>query len=149
MKRFMFLTASFALSASMAMASISAGDLVAAYQAQGYARIEVTTGPTQIKVQAIKGSTKVEVVYDATTGAILRQENRWVKRSERGKGVAFSTASDDFMNNHAGDAEDSAGDENDGNANDSNDSGSKDGAGHDAGDDYGGGDDHSGEGENG
>ena len=58
------------------MPPITADELVAAYQAEGYTKIEVKTGLTQIKVEAIMGTTKVEVIYDAATGAILKQEIR-------------------------------------------------------------------------
>jgi hypothetical protein len=66
--------AALALSASAGLAQSVADQIVAGLQAQGYTRIEVTEGPTQIKVEAIQGGTKLEYVYDRRTGAILKQE---------------------------------------------------------------------------
>ena len=75
MKRLMLLSTALIFAASMSMAAITADDLVAAYQAQGYTKIEVKTGLTQIKVEAVMGLTKVEVIYDATT-LVRRSCNR-------------------------------------------------------------------------
>ena len=50
MKRIFALAAAFALSGSMALAAITAEDVVKTYQDAGYVRIEVETGPTQIKL---------------------------------------------------------------------------------------------------
>jgi hypothetical protein len=147
MKRLIFLTTAVAFSASMAMAATTSGDLVAAYKAEGYTKIEVTTGRTQIKVEAVKGNSKIEVIYDAATGAILNQESKWAKRSDRGNGVALATSSDDFTDNDAESGDDDGVSDDDGAGHDMNDdhgdddSGSDDGAGHDANDDHGGDDD--------
>ena len=132
MKRLMLLTAAFAFSASVAMASVAANDLVAAYQAQGYTKIEVITGPTQIKVEAVKGTSRIEVIYDASSGSILQQENKWAKRSQRGAGVTLSTSTGDFLNGGDGSTgnDDGTGDD----ANTDSGQGSGDGAGHDAND---------------
>ena len=48
--------------------------LADAYLAKGYTFVEVKVGPTQTKVEAIMGSTKVEVVYDNETDEIIKQE---------------------------------------------------------------------------
>ena len=111
MKRLMLLSTALIFAASMAMAAITADELVAAYQAQGYARIEVKTGPTQIKVEAVTGQTKVEVVYDAATGAILQQETSRASRDDRGTGVEVTSENHDFLadgasnDDHGGDDE--------------------------------------------
>jgi hypothetical protein len=119
MTRLMLLTTTFAFSASVATAAVSSHDLVVAYQAQGYTKIEVTTGPTQIKLEAIKGTSKVEVVYETATGAILSQGTKSVRLRDRGTSVEVSTSSDDFSTDGTEDA------------------GSDDGAGHDMNDDHG------------
>ncbi len=147
MKRLMLLSSALFLSATMAMADVSAQDLVAAYQANGYTKIEVTTGLTQIKVEAIMGNSKVEVIYDAVTGAILKQESGWAKRSERGTGIEVKSEDHDFL-----DEGDQGGDQNDDGVDgddDHSDSGSDDGDNeneNDGHDDHGGDDngDHSG-----
>ena len=51
MKRLMLLSTALIFSATMAFATITADELVAAYQADGYTKIEVKTGLTQIKVR--------------------------------------------------------------------------------------------------
>ncbi len=126
MKRLFLLSAAFAMSASMAMA-ITANDLVAAYQAEGYTKIEVITGLTQIKVEAVKGTAKVEVIYDGATGAVLAQENSFARRGDRSTGVELSSSSDDFLNGPGND--DGSDDDMD------DDNGDDDGPNHDANDD--------------
>ena len=51
-----------------------ADQVVSQLTEQGYTRIEVKTGPTQLKVEAIRGGRELEAVYDLATGAILKQE---------------------------------------------------------------------------
>ena len=137
MQRFILMTTALAFSATMAMAAVTSTDLVSAYQAQGYTKIEVITGLTQIKVEATQGNSKVEVIYDAATGAILSQQNSRAKAGDHGQGVEVSTSPDDFLN---GSADDNG--NNDNGTDDANDDhggdGSDDGAGHDANDDHGG-----------
>lgn len=41
---------------------------------QNFWTIEIDSGPTQSKFEAVRGSTKLEVVYDRATGRILKQE---------------------------------------------------------------------------
>lgn len=65
------------LSGQMAMA-LTKDDVVADLQSAGYTRVEVRVGPTQIKVEAIRGTEKLETVYDAATGAILKTQVRAV-----------------------------------------------------------------------
>ncbi len=142
MKRLMLLTAAFALTATMAMA-LTATDLVAAYQAQGFTKIEVTTGLTQIKVDAVKGNSQVEAIYDSATGAILKQDSGFAPRRDRGTGVQLRTSTHDFLGGDGnGDGNGGGGGNGDGNndgQHDQNDDhGSGDGANHDAGDDHGG-----------
>ena len=135
MKRLMLLTAAFALTAKMAMA-LTATDLVAAYQAQGFTKIEVTTGLTQIKVDAVKGNSQVEAIYDSATGAILKQESGFAPRRDRGTGVQLLTSTHDFLGGNGNGG--GNGDDQNGQHDQNDDHGSGDGANHDAGDDRGG-----------
>ena len=48
--------------------------IVTALEDQNYESIEIKTGPTQIKLEAIRNGMKLEAVYDAGTGVILKQE---------------------------------------------------------------------------
>jgi hypothetical protein len=120
MKRLMLLSTALIFSASVSMAAVSPEDLVAAYQAKGYTNIEVKTGLTQIKVEAVKGVQKVEVIYDAATGEILTQEFGRSDRDERGTKVEISNEDRDFLgdedqgddsDNDQGDDDDDAGDD--------------------------------------
>lgn len=149
MKRLMLLSSALILSATMSFAAVTADSLVTAYQAQGYTRIEVKTGPTQIKVEAVKGTTKVEVIYDAATGAILDQETSRAKRKDRGTGVEVSTENRDFLNanghdNNGDNGNDDHGSDDHGADNDH----SGHGSGHDMNDDHGN-DDNGGDDDNG
>ena len=149
MKRLMLLSTALIFSATMSLAAITADELVLAYQAQGYTRIEVKTGPTQIKVEAVTGNSKVEVIYDALTGAILQQETSRANPDDLGTGVEVSQEDHDFLGqdsahnsgNDDGSADNAGND--DGSADNSgNDDGSADNAGDDGQDNSGPGSDH-------
>ena len=71
-------TAAVTLSAGAAFAAIDGNQLANDYLSQGYTFVEVKIGPTQTKVEAIKDASKVEVVYDNETGAIVKQETEAV-----------------------------------------------------------------------
>jgi hypothetical protein len=151
--------------ASMASAALNTDALVADFQAQGFTRVEVKSGLTQTKVEAIRGTEKVEVVYDSATGAVLSRETQIVEPGDdTAPGVSVEDTDRDFVGSDDGDDGDSAVD--DGDDSDSADDNSSDednsgddagdddgdngtGAGddsddHDDGDDHGGGDDHDG-----
>jgi hypothetical protein len=100
----LLLTAALVIAAGGASASPLTDSLIAAWQAQGYERIEIETGPTQVKVEAIRGTEKAEVIYDAATGAILRQEFERVDAGENTTpGVFIDTDDDDFTDDDRGD----------------------------------------------
>ena len=63
-----------ALTATTALAEIDTDGLIANYQSEGYTTIEVTRGLNQTKVEAIRNTEKVEVVYDNATGTALKSE---------------------------------------------------------------------------
>ena len=65
--RLMMFTAATALSANFALAAINPQALADAYVAEGYTYVEVKVGPTQTKLEAVKGQRKVEVIYDNAT----------------------------------------------------------------------------------
>lgn len=73
MKRTLLMTVAFAFISHMA-AALTADELAASFTADGYGFIQIKTGTTQIKVQAIKDGLKVETIYDAATGTILKTE---------------------------------------------------------------------------
>lgn len=131
--RLMLFVAAAALSANMAHAAISGEDLARAYLAQGYDYVEVKVGPTQTKVEAIKGTAKVEVLYDNETGSILEQEQEAAEGDDLGKtGSEIRTVDHDFEDGDDDGADDDSDD----------DHGDDDGEDH--GDDHGG-DDHGGD----
>ena len=57
----------------------------------------IATGIAQIKIEAVKGTTKVEVIYDTASGDILKQETEPAQRGDRGTGVEYSTEDSDFL----------------------------------------------------
>lgn len=66
------------LTTSLAQADWDAQGIAEKYRGEGYTRIEIRIGVTQAKVEAIKGSTKIEVIYDLATGAIVKSETERV-----------------------------------------------------------------------
>ena len=65
--------------------------------AEGYTYVEVKVGPTQTKLEAVKGDRKVEVVYDNATNAIIKQEFEDADDDYVGRtGVEIETSTSDF-----------------------------------------------------
>lgn len=134
-------TAAFMLfSSSFALAAIDTNALVTDLQAQGYTRVEVKTGPTQTKVEAIRGTEKVEVVYDSASGAVLKSETEAVRPGDDiSPGVSIRNRDRDFLGGgrrgHSDDSDDLNDDSDDSSDDASDDSG-------DSGDDDHGDDDH-------
>ena len=79
------MVAALVLSGSMAMAAVTTEQLVADLQAEGYTWIEVKRGPTQIKIEAVRGTSKTETIIDAETGAILRSETEDANAAEQAR----------------------------------------------------------------
>lgn len=124
MKRLFLLSGAMIFSATMTMAAITANDVVATYQSKGYTTIEVATGLTQIKVEAVLGNRKLEAIYDIATGAILSQETSRVDQVAGGQGVTLTTVTHDFGgtkvaegDHHEGDNKNGAGEGNSGDGN--------------------------------
>ena len=64
----------------------------------GYTRIEIDTGITQTKVEAIRGTQKLEVVYDRATGSILKEEREAVEASDdTAPGIEIDQEDEDFL----------------------------------------------------
>ncbi len=71
---------------------------VADLQAAGYTRIEVKRGLSQMKVEAIRGSEKLELVLDRATGAVLKREAEAVRAGENtAAGVSIRDRGRDFV----------------------------------------------------
>ena len=58
MKKLMMTTMAGVFAASMSFAAITTDAIVSDFQAQGFTRVEVKVGPTQMKVEAIRGAEK-------------------------------------------------------------------------------------------
>ena len=141
MKRLLLLTSALIFSASLARAAITADDLVSSYQSAGYSSIEVVTGVTQVKIEAVKDGVRVEVIYDIATGDILKEEQRRARAGDTtSDAVEVSTSAEDFVGEGAGedDGHHRRGRGQDDGADDHGGHGRDDGDGHDAGDDHGG-----------
>ena len=107
-------TAVFALTASAGYAQSIAEQVISQLQAQGYERIEVVNGPNQVKVEAIRRGKKLEVVYDADTGAILEEEVAPVDDDdETSPGIEVSDDDEDFVDDDEDDDEDEDDDDDD------------------------------------
>jgi hypothetical protein len=76
MKKNLMLTAfAIAMSATMATAD-TVDDVIAALTADGYERIHVRPASDVIRVVALKDGVRLDVAYDATSGAVLSEETR-------------------------------------------------------------------------
>lgn len=78
--------------------SASTDQLISDLQADGFTRIEVKNGVTQTKVEAIRGTEKVETVFDRATGEVIKQEVETVRAGEDTRpGVEIDTRDSDFV----------------------------------------------------
>ena len=88
-------------------------DIAERYQAQGYTHIEIKQGLTQTKVEAIRGSEKLEIVFDRATGAILKSETEQASRAEMARtGVTVRDRGRDFVRSARSDDDDDGDDDN-------------------------------------
>lgn len=139
MTRIFLIAALFALPTTAAFAAIDTNALISGLQADGYTRIEVTRGIDQTKVEAIKGDTKAETVYDNETGAVISNEVGIPDADEDIRtGVTIRDRNRNFADADQSDEDSSDDDSND---DDSNDDDDDNGDNH-GGDDHGGDDDH-------
>lgn len=99
MKRNLLMTVAFLATAQMASAAaVTAEELAARFQAEGYSFIEIRQGATQIKIEAIKDGVKTEIIFDILTGAILKSESERVGTiGSSDPGIQISVIDRDFL----------------------------------------------------
>ena len=115
--RLILLAAALSLTGGAAFA-LTAQDIINTLSSLGYTRIELKTGPTQTKVEAIRGTEKLEVIYDNASGDTLKSEVQAVEPGENtAPGVSVRNRNRDFLR---GDGNDDA---NDGGADNNDDDG--------------------------
>ena len=144
MKRSLMMTAALIFAGSMSFAAINTDTIATDLQAQGYTRVEIKKGISQVKVEAIRGTEKLEVIYDIETGAILKREVETVRPGENtAPGVSVRERNRDFVRGRSNDDDDDDSDD------DSDDDNDDDNSGHGGGDDDDDDDDNSGSGSGG
>lgn len=85
------------MSGQMALA-LTPDEVIADMRSAGYTRVEVRVGPTQIKVEAIRGTEKLEVIYDKETGRVLKTETEAVEADDNtAPGVSVRERGSDFV----------------------------------------------------
>ena len=67
---------------SLTQAAFNADDVAAQLASDGYTRIEIKVGQTFAKVEAIKGTTKIEVTYDIASGDVTKSETEPVDAND-------------------------------------------------------------------
>ena len=98
MKRtFLLTTAAAVLAGSIAMADAFTDQIVADLQGQGFTGIEIKNGINQIKVEAVRDDLKIEVIYDRSTGRILKQEQESAEGEDIAEGVSIRAENRDFV----------------------------------------------------
>jgi hypothetical protein len=91
----------------MALAAINPASLAQSYRAEGYTYVEVKVGPTQTKLEAVKGNRKVEVIYDNASGAVIKSEFEDADDDYLGRtGVEIEDVSRDFTDDDQDDDDD-------------------------------------------
>lgn len=95
------------LSGGMAMAALNTEAVVAGLQADGYTWIEVKRGPTQVKIEAVRGTEKIETIYDRATGVVIEREVEVADGDDLGRtGVEIRDRSRDFTDGRGRDDDD-------------------------------------------
>lgn len=97
-------TAALAVGSSVAHADVSADQLAAAYADYDY--VEIKTGLSQLKVEATNGNRTLEVIYDISTGEILKSEVEAAGDNAGRVGVEFDREDEDFLDDDERDDED-------------------------------------------
>lgn len=137
----LILAASLALSAQTAAAAVTAEQVISDLKAEGYGWIEVKRGPTQMKVEAVRGTEKLEFVIDRATGTVLDRETEIADAEDTARsGVSVRDRSRDFADDDSDDRDDDSADRDDDDHDDDHDGGRGRG-GDDHGDDHDDGDD--------
>lgn len=95
------------LTAGAAKAETIANQVINQLSAEGYTRIEVKNGLTQVKVEAIRYGYQLEIIYDAATGAILKQEVEPVESGDdTAPGISVTNRAKDFYDKDVGEDHD-------------------------------------------
>ena len=129
------------MTTSFAHAAFDAQSVAAQLQSDGYSRIEIKVGQNIAKVEAIKGTTKIEVTYDIASGDVIKTETEQLADDDNNSSDPAVSGGDDGPNHDINDDH--------GASHDMNDDHGDDGPNHDVNDDHGGddndqGDDHGG-----
>lgn len=82
------------LSTGLANAAWTGEQFAKTYTDQGYTRVEVKLMPNQAKVEAFKAGTKLEVIHDIETGAVLKREESVARPGERTTAGVFVRTAD-------------------------------------------------------
>jgi uncharacterized membrane protein YgcG len=94
------LAASAMLFGSAALADAFVDGVVNNLRSLGYEYIEVTRGVTQARAEAVRGTQKIEVIYDLATGQVLRREYELAGPGYFGRsGVEIDSVRRDFLRN--------------------------------------------------
>ncbi len=72
-------------------------DVIDELRAQGYEFFEIKNGPTQVKVEAIRGNEKVELILDRETGEVLKREIEAAGDDAGRSGMEIDSRSEDFL----------------------------------------------------
>ena len=108
-KRLLLTTTIAAGLAGAVQAQSIADQVISQLTEQGYTRIEIKRGLTQIKVEAIRDGQQLEVIYDAATGAILKQEVEDVDSDDdTAPGISIRDRNRDFLDDDDDDDDDDA-----------------------------------------
>ncbi len=101
MKRTLFpLTTAALLMGSVAIADTFTDSVVNNLKELGYEFIEVKRGPSQLKAEAVRGDRKLEVVYDLSTGKIIKQETESAGDYAGRTGVEIDVESSNFVDDN-------------------------------------------------
>jgi hypothetical protein len=115
MKPTLLITAGLLITAKMAFAAVTVDSIAADLAAQGYTHIEIKQSNGKISVEGTLGADRVETVYDAATGEVLRTHIS-------GKDSDGSEMNDHSGQDHSESADDDSNDDDDhGSDHDSND----------------------------
>jgi hypothetical protein len=125
MNRIFLLTTAMIIAGNIAHAEMSTTAVADDYVAQGYSKVEVQRGQTQIQVEAVRGTEKITVIYDIASGNVLSTQSRLAPLQEQSeRGVQIRSGAQDFSqandNDHGGNDDNQNGNDGDRGGNDDN-----------------------------
>ena len=108
-------TALIALTTAPVFAQSFSQQVINDFEGNGFTRVEITAGPTQLKAEGYRGGEKTEVIYSLETGEILSLETEATddEDDDTEPGIEFYNEDEDFIDDEEDDEDEDDEDDDD------------------------------------